>query len=165
MTLKEKIKQDVNEALKAKEELKASVLRLLVSAIQSRETDKRTKIWKQKPDMDSAKLEKESQLNEEEIIEVVSSEVKKRKESIAAYTQGGRKELADKEAAELVILKQYLPDEIPEEELRKLVKEAIEKSGAQSIKEMGKIMGILMPKVKGRADGGSISQIVKEFLK
>lgn len=152
MSLKEKIQQDLNEALKSREELKTSVLRLLSSVILNKEKDKRYK---------SGKAE-DAPLTDEEIIDVISSESKKRKEAAELYEKGGRQELAKKEKSELEILRKYLPEQLSEEELKKLVKEAISKTGAKEQKDMGKVMGELMPKVKGRADGSLISKIVKE---
>ena len=110
------------------------------------------------------KLEELSRLSDEEIIQAVSTEIKKRKEAAEQYRQGNRQELAEKEEAELKILSVYMPEQMPEEEIRRLVKEAVQKSGAKSMAEIGKVMGILMPQVKGKADGGSVSKIVKEEL-
>ncbi len=155
MSLKEKIHQDLNEALKSREELKTSVLRLLLSSILNKEKDKRYK---------SGKPEDIS-LTDEEIIDVISSESKKRKEAIELYQKGGRPELAKKEKEEMDILQKYLPEQLSEEEIRKLVKEAVAKTGAKEQKDMGKVMAELMSKVKGRADGSLVSSIVKELLK
>ncbi|MBI2626516.1 MAG: GatB/YqeY domain-containing protein [Candidatus Nealsonbacteria bacterium] len=154
MSPKEKIRQDLNEALKSKEELKTSVLRLLSAAILNKEKDKRFK---------SGKAE-DIALTDEEIIDVISSEAKKRKEAIDLYQKGGRQDLANKEKAELEILQKYLPEQLSEEELKKLAKEAVSKIGAKDIKDMGKIMAILMPQVKGRADGNLVSKIIKDLL-
>lgn len=154
MALKEKIQKDLNEALKSKEELKTSVLRLLSAVILNKEKEKRYKL----------KKEEDAPLTDEEILEVVSSEVKKRKEAAELYEKGARPELAEKEKKEIEILKGYLPEQLSTEELTKLTKEAIEKVGAKEFKDMGKIMGVLMPQIKGRADGNAVSQIVKELL-
>ncbi|MDO8601499.1 MAG: GatB/YqeY domain-containing protein [bacterium] len=155
MSLKEKIHQDLIEALKSKEELKTSVLRLLSSSILNKEKDKRYK---------SGKAE-DVLLTDEEIIDVISSESKKRKEAIELYQKGGRPELAKKEKEEMEILQKYLPEQLGEEEIRKLVKEAVAKTGAKEQKDMGKVMAELMPKVKGKSDGSLVSKIVKESLK
>lgn len=154
MSLKEKIREDLNEALKAKEELKTSVLRLLSSAILNKEKDKRYK---------SGKAEDVS-LTDEEIIEVVSSEAKKRKEAMELYEKGARPELAEKEKKEIEILENYLPEQLSVEELKGLVKEAVAKTGAKEPKDMGKVMAELAPKIKGKADGSMVSKIVKELL-
>jgi len=154
MALKEKIHIDLIEALKSKEELKTSVLRLLSSAILNKEKEKRYK---------SGKAEDIS-LIDEEIIDVISSEIKKRKEAADLYEKGGRAELSQKEKKEIEFLKAYLPEQLSETELQKLVKEAIEKTGAKEPKDMGKVMAELMPKVKGKADNSLVSRIVKESL-
>ena len=164
MTLKEKIQGNLQEALKAKEELKTSVLRLLLSSIATKETEKRTKIWKQKSELKTEQLESESRLAQEEVIDVISSEIKKRRESIELFTKGGRQNLADKEKGELAVLQGYLPEQMPEEELKKIVKEAIAKTGAKEQKDMGKVMAELVPKIKGKADNSLVSKIVKESL-
>ena len=103
-------------------------------------------------------------MTDEQVLEVISSEIKKRKDAIALYEQGKRPELAEREKKEIDILKKYLPEQLSEEELRKLVSESIEKTGASEMKDMGKIMADLMPKVKGKADNSEISKIVKELL-
>ena len=164
MSLKEKIKEDLKNSLKKGEDLVVSVLRMLLAATNNKETEKRTKIWKQKPDSNQEYLEKESQLTEEEFIEVISSEVKKRRESVLEFERGKREDLASKERAEIEILQKYLPEQLSEEELRKIIKEAVLKVNAKEVKDMGKVMAELMPKVKGKADGGLVSKIVKEFL-
>lgn len=164
MALKSKIQEDLKTALKEKREAELSVLRMLLSALNNRETEKRTKIWKQKPNLKPEELGEESQLTDEEMLESVSNEMKKRKEAIDLYEKGGRPELAEKEKKELEILKQYLPEQMGEEEIRKIAKEAIEKTGAKEGKDMGKVMAELMPKVKGKADASLVSKIVKESL-
>ena len=183
--LKEKIQEDFKKALKEKRELEISTLRMLNAAILNREKEKRYKLSKEKPDLKEKDLEKESQLTDEEILEAISSEVKKRKEAILAFSayakgygglavapktgaEAGRKEkiesLIEKEKKEMEILMKYLPEQLSEEEIKKLAKETIEKIGAESLKDLGKAMGHLMPKVKGKAEGSAISKIVKELL-
>jgi uncharacterized protein YqeY len=164
MELKQKIQEDLKSALREKKELELSVLRMLNAAIINKEKEKRYKIVKEGPELAEPELEKQSQLVEEEVLEVISSEIKKRKEAILLFEKGERQELAEKEKREIGILQNYLPEQLPEEELRKLVKEAIEKTGAKEMKDMGKIMAELMPKVKGKADGSLVSKIVKELL-
>ncbi|PIV65272.1 MAG: glutamyl-tRNA amidotransferase [Candidatus Nealsonbacteria bacterium CG01_land_8_20_14_3_00_12] len=164
MNLKGKIQNELQEAVKNREELKSSVLRLLLSAIFNKEKEKRYKLSKQKPEFKEKDLEKESQLVNEEVIEVISSEIKKRKESIELFEKGEREDLVEKETKEKEILEKYLPEQLSEEEIKKLAKETIEKIGAKEIKDMGKVMAELMPKVKGRADGGLVSKIAKELL-
>ena len=162
--LSEKIQQDLSKTVKKRDEFKISVLRLLMAAILNKEKEKRYKLSKEKPDLPEDKVAQESQLTEGEIIDVISSEVKKRKESVVEYEKGDRKDLAEKEKKEIEILQKYLPEQMSEEEIRKLVKEAIEKTGASNPKDMGKVMGALIPQVKGKADGSLVSKIVKESL-
>jgi len=162
--LKERIQNDLKGAVKNREELKSSVLRLLLAAIFNKEKEKRYRLSKQKPEFEEKDLEKESQLTGEEVIDVISSEIKKRKESIELFEKGKRDDLVEKERKEKEILEKYLPAQLTEEEIKKLTKEAIEKVGATEMKDMGKVMAELMPKVKGRADGNLVSKIVKELL-
>ncbi len=162
MTLKEKIIQDYKEAFKAKEEKKVAVLRMLNAAMKNRELEKRTKLSKSVTDV--AELEKQSQLSDEEVLAVLGAEAKRRKDSIEQYQQGGRPELAAQEEAELKILSAYLPEQLGEAELRQIVAESIKESGAAGAADLGKVMKVLMPRVKGKADGGLVSKIVKEEL-
>ena len=103
-------------------------------------------------------------LSEEQIIEVVSGEVKKRKDSIVFYEEGGRKELAEKEQEEIKILEKYLPEQMSEEELEKEIKKIISSLGEVSAKDFGRVMGAIMPKFKGKADGNAVTAIVKKIL-
>ena len=177
--LKQKIQEDLKKALKENREAEVSTLRMTIATISNRETEKRTKIWKEKPESSVKELEKESQLTDEEILEAISSEVKKRKEAIlefekamllllsryhSAFEKGKIEDLVKKEKEELEILEKYLPEQLSEKEIKKLVKEAIEKVGAKEPKDIGKAMAELMPQVKGRADGALVSKIVKESL-
>jgi len=149
--LYQKIKEDLNEALKSGDTLRISVLRMVLSSLHNKEIEKKGK--NQNPE-----------LTEEEIIEVLKREVKKRKEAIETYLKGNRNDLADKEKKELEIIIAYLPKQLSEEEIKKIVQEAIQKLGAQSEKDFGKVMGFLMKELKGKADAGLVSQIVKESL-
>lgn len=149
--LKQTIQKDLFQAVKEGDEITRSTLRLLLAGILNKEKEKKYKTSKE-------------ELTDEEIIEIVFSEIKKRKEAIVEYERGGRKDLADKEKAELEVLQKYLPEQLSEQELKKIVKEAIEKVGAKEIKDIGKVMAEIMPKVKGRADGSQVSKIVKELL-
>ncbi len=152
--LKKEIKNDLIKALKKGDRTECSTLRMLLAGILNKEKEKKYK----------EKLKEDVELTAEEVIEVVSSEAKKRKEAILEYEKGGRKDLSNKEKAELEILQKYLPEQLSEQELKKIVKEAIEKVEAKEIKDIGKIMAELMPQVKGRADGSQVSRIVKELL-
>lgn len=154
MTLKEKIQSELNSALKQKKTVAVSVFRQLLAAFLNKEKEKRFK----------SKEEKEALLTDEEAMEAIMSEAKKRKESIVEFEKGGRQELADKEKEELAILSVYLPEQMPKEDVEKLVQQAIEKTGASGMKDMGKLMQELMPQIKGKADGSLVSQIVKELL-
>ncbi len=152
--LKQKIQQESNEALKAGEQFVLGVLRMLLASIQTKEKDKKYK----------EKIEGEAQLTDEQILEVISSEIKKRKDAIVLYTQGNRPELAEREAKEIEVLKKYLPEQLSVEDIKKLVQESISTTGAKEMRDMGKVMADLNPKVKGKADGGEVSKIVKELL-
>jgi len=164
MSLKLKIQDDSKAALKEKREIELSVLRMLSAAISNKEIDKRTKAWKEKPELSAEELGKESQLTEEEISKIISSEIKKRKEAVDLYKKGNRMELAGKESKEIEILQSYLPEQLSVEEIKKIAKEMVEKTGAKEMKDMGRVMKELMPEVKDRADSGLISKIVKELL-
>lgn len=164
MEIKQQIQNNVKEFLKAGDELASGTLRMALAAIISKEKEKRYKASKQKPDLKEQELIKESELTDEEIIGVLLSEIKKRKDAIFLYEKGNRPELADKEKKEINILQKYLPEQIPVEELKKLVKESVNKVGATEMKDMGKVMADLMPKIKGKADNSEISRIIKELL-
>jgi len=152
--LKAQIQQDSTEALKSKDQFKLGVLRMLLASVMTKEKEKKFK----------EKLEAEGVLTEEEIIGVISSEIKKRKDAITLYEQGKRPELAEKESKEIEVLKKYLPEQLSPEELKKMIAESIAASGAKEMKDMGKVMADLNPKIKGKADGGEVSKIVKELL-
>lgn len=144
--LKEKIEQDIIEAMKAHDDNVVSVLRMLKSAIQN------------------AAIQKQKDLADDDILGVIQSQIKSRQDSITMYEQGNRPELAAKEKSEIEILKQYLPEQMSEDEIREIVKKAIADTGAADIKDMGRVMGQIMPQTKGKADGALVSQIVKEEL-
>jgi len=144
--LKDKLSEDIKSALKTGDTKKRLVLSLVISAIKNKE------------------IEKKNELSDEDIVGVISSEIKKRKESVEVYEKAGREELAQKERDELAILMEYMPEQISEDEIRAEVKKAIEETGAKDVKEMGKVLSVLMPRVKGKADGQTASRIVKEEL-
>jgi uncharacterized protein YqeY len=162
--LKEKIQEDLKEALKEKKEAEVLTLRMLNAAIVNKEKEKRYKTSKEKAELKEEELEKESQLNDEEVFEAIYSEAKKRKEAIFEFGKGGREDLVKKEKKELEILEKYLPEQLSEEEIKKLVSEVIAKVGAKEMKDMGKVMVELLPKTKGKAEGGLVSRIIKEQL-
>ena len=161
--LKEKIKKDLIAALKSGSNDVVSTLRFLSSVIKNKELEKRTKISKEGKPADE--LEKLSELTDEEITGVILSEIKKIKDSISQYENGGRKDLAENETRELEILKQYVPEEMGEDELRAVVKKKISETGEVTVKEFGKIMGSVMAEVKGRAGGDAVKKIIEEELK
>ena len=146
MKIAEQLEQDLIKALKERREEIVSVLRMLKSVIKNKE------------------IEKKGKLNDEDILDIIGKEAKKRKESAQAFKDGGRNDLAEKELRENDILTKYLPEQISEDELRKIVKEVVSKMGANSPADMGKVMSQVMPQTKGRADGAMISRIVKEEL-
>ena len=152
--LKITIQEDLNSALKEKKELEVSVLRMVLASVLSKEKDKRFK---------SGKAE-DVPLTDEELTDTISSEIKKRREAVELYIRGNRPELAEKEKKEITILQKYLPEQLTEEEIKKLVGEAVAKTGAKEIKDMGKVMAELMPKVKGKSDSSLVSRLVKELL-
>lgn len=171
--LKEKISEDIKSALKSGNAQCRMVLSLLKSAIKNKELEKRSKFSKA-PSINSGqagaeadKLEEMSKLSDEEVMGVILSEVKKRKESIEIYEKAGRVELSQKEKNELNILMGYMPEQMSEDEIREEAKKAIIATGIKPPiggREMGKVLGALMPKLKGRADSQTVSRIVKEEL-
>jgi len=156
MSLKDKIQKDFIEAFRGKDETRSSVLKMLQAAVKNAEIEKKTELAK--------KEEPFKGLSDEEIAQIASKEAKKRKDAIEAFEKGGRAEQAEKERRELEILSAYSPEQMPEEEIRELAKKAIEETGAAGPKDIGKVMAILSPQTKGRADGALVSRIVKESL-
>lgn len=147
--LKQKLQEELKQAMLSRDASKTSVIRLLLSAINYYEIK-----------TGGAGYE----ATDEDVLSVIAKEAKQRKDSIVEFTKANRPELVDKEAKELEMLQVYLPQQMSEEEIKVLVKEAINQTGAKTIAEMGKVMGALMPKVKGKADGGLVSKIVREQL-
>ncbi len=141
-----KIEGDLKEAMKARNELKLSTLRMLKSAIKNKEIDKK------------------QPLSDNEILDILQKQVKQRRDSIAEFQKAGRQELVDKETAEIVILELYLPKQLSEPELKAIVQKAIQTTGAKSKADMGKLMKEIMPQVTGRADGKQVNQIVSSLL-
>ena len=146
--MEDQIKSDLKEAQLAKDEMKVSTIRMLISEL----TYARVK---KGPD---------AELEDTEIVAVVQRELKKRQESVEAFEKADRQELADKEKAEIEILKVYLPPQMSDEELTKIVEDAIQQTGAQSPSDMGKVIGLVMQKVGQSATGGQVSSLVKEKL-
>lgn len=164
MALKEQLQSDVKDAMRSKDTDRCSVLRMVIAAINSKGLEKRYKIAKENPEMAEDQLTKESMLNDEESLSVVISEVKKRKDAIALYQQGGRQELVDKEQVEIDMLQKYLPEQLSAEDIKKYIQESIAATGATNVKDMGKVMADLSPKIKGKADAGEVGKMVKELL-
>ena len=146
MSLTEQLQADMKTAMRDGDAHRRDTLRMAIAAVQNAAKDKR------------------DDLTDEEALAVLTKQVKSRRESIKAYTDAGRDDLAAKEQAEIDVLGPYLPEQLGEDEIRVLVAEAIESTGASSSKDMGRVMGALMPKVKGRADGKLVSGIVNAEL-
>ncbi len=142
----EKINSDIVTAMKSKNEAALSALRMLKSAIKYKEVD----------------LKRE--LTDEDVIEVLGKQAKQRKESIEGFEKGGRAESAASEKAELALIEAYLPAAMTEAEIAQLIEEALKATGAATAKDMGKVMGYLTPKLKGKADMGKVSGLVKGKL-
>jgi uncharacterized protein YqeY len=144
--LKQRIESDMKAALRAKDKERLGTIRLILAAVKQREVDERIT------------------LTDTDILAVLDKMVKQRRDSIAQFQQAGRQELADKEAAEVKVIQEYLPAALSDSEVDTLIAEAITASGASSQQDMGKIMGLLKPKLQGRADMGLVSRKVKEKL-
>jgi len=145
-TLKAQITADMKDAMRAKDKDRLGTIRLIQAAIKQREVDERI------------------ELDDTQVLAVLDKMVKQRRDSISQYRDAGREELAAKEEAELSVIQQYLPAALSEAEVDALIDEAIGASGAASIKDMGKVMGMLKPKVQGRADMGEVSARIKARL-
>ncbi len=146
MTLRERLHDDTTAAMRSGDSLRRDTLRMVQSAIYNVEKAKQVT------------------LSEDEVLGVVAKEVKTRRESVEAFRNGGREDLATKEEAEIAILSGYLPQPLTDDQLRALVDEAVAASGATSSRDMGKVMGILSPKIRGRADGKVASGMVAQAL-
>ncbi len=149
MVLKDKIQEDLKSAMLAKDENKLSTIRMLKSALQYYEIQKGGAGY---------------EATNEDVLDVVGKEIKKRREAIEMFIKGGRQESADKEKKELELLQSYLPEQMSEVEIRTLVEETISTLGASTMQDMGKVMGALSQKTKGKADGQLVSTIVREKL-
>ncbi len=146
--LGDKLQEDLKAAMLAKDEERLSTIRMLKSAIQYAEINKGAGYT----------------ATDEDILDVIGKEVKKRRESIDLYEKGGRPELAEKEKKELLLLQSYLPEQMGEEEVSQLIDQAMSQSGASTMQDMGRVMGILMPQVKGKADSSLVSNLVRQKL-
>jgi len=146
MALREKITNDMKDALRAGDKLRLSVIRLILAAIKQREVDERIL------------------LDDTQVLAVLDKMLKQRRDSVTQFEKGNRQDLADQERSEIKLIQSYLPVQLAESELDQLVADAIRASGATSIKDMGKVMGLLKSQVQGRADMGAISARIKTKL-
>ena len=146
MTILEKLTEDMKQAMKAGEKDRLLAIRLVRGQIKD------------------AAINKRDDLSADEELQIVPNAVKKRKESIEIYTKAGRLDLAEKEQKELDVIQTYLPQQLSADEIEVIVDEAIAETNAQTVKEMGKVMGIVIPKTKGRADGKLVSNLVRQKL-
>ncbi len=144
--LKQQLSADMKQAMRDKDKPRLGVVRLALAAIKQREVDERT------------------ELDDAQVLAVLDKMVKQRRDAVRQYEEAGRQDLADQEAYEISVLQTYLPEALSETELDALIDEAIAASGASSMKEMGKAMGILKPRVQGRADMGAVSAKLKARL-
>ncbi len=146
MTLTEKLVKDQQEATKAKDRFRLSVIRLLRAELQN------------------SAIAKKGPLDIEEELTILSREVKRRQEALSDYERSGREDLLEDLKKEIAILRTYLPEQLSDAELEKLVRAVVTESGAKTRQEMGKVMGLLMPRIKGKAEGGIVRQMVEKIL-
>ncbi|MGD0854859.1 MAG: GatB/YqeY domain-containing protein [Dehalococcoidia bacterium] len=146
MSLREKLDIDLKAAMRAKDELRKLVLRSLLSS------------------MNYAEIAKQKKLDDAGIIEVIAKEIKQRRESIEAYTQGHRQDLVDNETAEMTLLQEYMPAQMGRDEITTIIQNVIAEVGAKGPGDKGKVMQKLMPQVKGKADGSEVNNLVTELL-
>jgi len=145
-TLKQKLTDDLRKAIRDRDKLRSSVIRLVMAAIKN------------------AEISKQATLEEADILGIIAKEVRQRKESIEAFKQGNRQDLVAQEEAEMAILKEYLPEQISRDEIIAAARKVIDEVGAQGPGDKGKVMGKLIPQLKGRADGREINAVVTELL-
>ena len=146
---KQNLQEELKQSMLAKTQVKTSVLRMLLSAINYYEIQKGGAGY---------------EASEEDVLAVIGNQAKQRKDSIEQFKAAGRNELVEKETAELELLQKYLPEQMGEEEISKLVTQALTQTGATTMQDIGKVMAALMPKIKGKADGNLVSQLVKKEL-
>lgn len=146
MSLKQKLQEDLKSSMKNKDTVRKSVVTLIRASIKQYEVDNRT------------------ELDEDGIIDVIAKQLKQRRDALVEFEKAGREDLIKETEAEIEVLKEYLPQQLSEEELEEIVKCTISEVGARSMKDMGKIMSVIQPKVKGRADGKLINKLVKQNL-
>ena len=146
MNTKERLRLDMKESLKAGEKLRLSTIRIMLSEI------------------GNAEIAKRDELSEEEMVTVVTREAKRRKEAIEEYGKAGRQDLVDKESFEYSVIESYLPRQLEETEIRRMIEEAVEETGASSPGDLGKVMSAVMPRLKGKADGRTVNLMAREIL-
>jgi len=146
MSLKDRILQDVKDAMRAKDKPRLATLRLITAAIKQQEVDERI------------------ELNDAQVLALLDKMCKQRRESISQFEKAGRDDLIAQEVSELEIIQTYLPEQLGEDEIAALIEETMAATGAASIKDMGKVMGQLKPKLQGRADMGAVSAMIKAKL-
>ncbi|MEJ2141264.1 MAG: GatB/YqeY domain-containing protein [Gammaproteobacteria bacterium] len=144
--LKTRINDDVKTAMREKDKARLATLRLITAAIKQKEVDERT------------------ELNDEQVVTILEKMLKQRKDSIEQFEKAGRDELAAQEKSEIEIIQVYMPEQLSDDEIEVLIKEAIASTGAESMKDMGKVMGQLKSKLAGRADMGAVSGKIKALL-
>ena len=144
--LKQRIQEEMKTAMKAGEKRRLGTIRLLLAAIKQREVDERI------------------ELDDTQILAVLDKMVKQRRDSIEQFEKAGRTELAEQEQFEIGVLQEYLPEALSDDEIAALIDQAITSTGASSIRDMGKLMGQLKPKLQGRADMGAVSTLIREKL-
>jgi len=148
--LKDRLRSDLTTAMKARDEIRASTLRMVLSAVTTAEVAGKTA----------------RELSDDEVVGVLTTEAKKRREAATAFDEGGRAEMADKERAEAAVIADYLPQQLTDEEVAAIVTSAVEQVGAQGagMRAMGKVMGLVQPQVRGRADGAAVAAEVRRQL-
>ncbi|HEX30254.1 TPA: GatB/YqeY domain-containing protein [Candidatus Poribacteria bacterium] len=146
MTLKEKLLGDLKRAMKEKDRSALNAIRMITNDIKNRE------------------IELRRELDDGEIAQLISAQVRKREEAIEQFRKGNRMDLVEEESRQVELLKSYLPKPLSQEELSQMIDEAIEEAGAKSPKDLGKVMRLIMPKVRGRADGKLVNQMVRNKL-
>lgn len=146
MSLKEKLQEDLKSSMKNKDTIRKSVITLVRAAIKQIEVDQRV------------------ELDDVAVMDIISKQLKQRNDSLEEFEKAGREDLIEETKSEIQVLKEYLPQQLSEEELEKIVIETIAEVGATSMKDMGKIMAIIKPKTAGRADGRKINELVKKNL-
>lgn len=144
--LKARITEAMKEAMRARDKERLSTIRLMLSALKQIEVDER------------------ADLDDSRIVGILDKMIKQRRESIRQYEDADRQELADIEKAEIVVIQDFMPQQLSEEEISSAIQQAIQETGAESIKDMGKVMNEVRPKLMGRADMGQVSQLVKQLL-